>query len=186
MSEYFVHVSSYVDDGVNIGTGAEIMHFCHIQEGAHIGKDCSIDHNVQIGKNVVIGQNCTVQSNVAVYEGIELEEGVYLGSGVVFTNDRIPRAKTSKRHAAYKKTVVKKGATVGANSTVVCGNNIGKYAMVAAGAVVIKEVPDHALMAGVPAKKIGWVCCCGEILPINMECKCGEKYQEKKGQLIRK
>ena len=178
MAGYFVHVASYVDDNVFIGNGTEIWHFSHVQEGANIGENCSIGHSVNIGKNVRIGHDCTIQSNVSVYEGITLENEVYLGSSAVFTNNIVPRAKVNKGHATYKKTIVHKGATVGANATIVCGHDIGQYAMVAAGAVVLGDVLPYALMAGVPAKKIGWVCECGELLPYGLKCpKCGKAYE---------
>jgi UDP-2-acetamido-3-amino-2,3-dideoxy-glucuronate N-acetyltransferase len=178
-------VASYVDDNVFIGNGTEIWHFSHIQEGAFIGDNCSIGHGVNIGKNVRIGHDCTIQSNVAVYEGITLEDGVYLGSSAVFTNNLIPRAIRDKGHATYKKTTVHKGATCGANSTIVCGNDIGEYAMVAAGAVVMKRVPAYALVAGIPAKQVGWVCRCGAMLPNDLRCpRCGRQYKKIGEELV--
>ncbi|MGI6256816.1 MAG: acyltransferase [Anaerovoracaceae bacterium] len=186
MNYNFVHVSSFVDDNVVIGKGTEILNFCHMQEGCRVGDNCSFDHYVVIGKNVQVGNECTIQSGVSVPEGVTLEEGVYLGSSMVFTNDRIPRGRTTKGHQVYKDTVVGEGATVGANATIVCGNDIGKFAMIAAGAVVLQPVKNYALMAGVPAKKIGWVCECGEILHYGLDCaKCGEKYREVNGDLER-
>lgn len=185
MASYFVHVASYVDDNVFIGNGTEIWHFSHVQEGAQIGENCSIGHSVNIGKNVRIGHDCTIQSNVSVYEGVTLEDEVYLGSSMVFTNNQVPRARVDKGHATYKQTIVHTGATVGANATIVCGNDIGKYAMVAAGAVVMKDVPSYALVAGVPAKKIGWVCECGKILPYGLKCPvCGKQYKVENGELV--
>lgn len=186
MNYNFIHVSSFVDDNVVVGQGTEILNFCHMQEGARIGDNCAFDHYVVIGKNVIVGNECTIQSNVSVPEGVILEEGVYLGSSMVFTNDRIPRGRTTKGHQVYKSTTIREGATVGANATIVCGNDIGKFAMVAAGAVVLQPVIDYALVAGVPAKKIGWVCECGEILHYGLDCeKCGKKYQEVNGWLQR-
>ncbi|MGI6737282.1 MAG: acyltransferase [Anaerovoracaceae bacterium] len=186
MAEYFVHVASYVDDNVYIGKNTEIWHFSHIQEGAYIGENCSIGHSVNIGRNVHIGHDCTIQSNVSVYEGITLKDDVYLGSSMVFTNNVVPRANVDKGHATYKRTTVYSGATIGANSTVVCGNDIGTYAMVAAGAVVLKDVPAHALVAGVPARQIGWVCDCGHILPADLRCPdCGKQYQLVDGELVK-
>lgn len=177
MSEYFVHESSYVDDNVKIGKGTKIWHFCHIQRGAEIGEDCSFGQNVNISNNVKIGIGVKVQNNVSIYEGVELEDYVFCGPSMVFTNDLTPRAKYPKGSAGYKKTVLKTGATVGANATIVCGHTIGKWAMIAAGAVVTKDVPDHALMAGVPARQIGWVCECGEVLGEDQVCKkCGRRY----------
>lgn len=179
MSDYFVHESSYVDDNVKIGKGTKIWHFSHILNGAIIGENCSLGQNVNIGNNVVIGNGCKLQNNVSVYEGVEMEDYVFCGPSMVFTNDLTPRAKYPKGSAGYKKTLLKEGSTVGANATIVCGHNIGRWAMVAAGAVVTKNVPDYALMAGVPAKRIGWVCECGEILEDGLECKsCGREYVE--------
>lgn len=179
MSDYFVHESSYVDDGVKIGQGTKIWHFSHIQSGAVIGNNCSFGQNVNVANNVKIGNGVKVQNNVSIYEGVELEDYVFCGPSMVFTNDLTPRAKYPKGSAGYKKTVLKEGATVGANATIVCGHTIGKWAMIAAGAVVTKDVPDYALMAGVPAKQIGWVCECGERIHIDFICmNCGKKYEE--------
>lgn len=154
---YFIHESSYVDDGVQIGEDTKIWHFCHIQSGAKIGSRCSIGQNVNVSNNVVIGDEVKIQNNVSVYEGVEIENGVFLGPSCVFTNDLTPRARYPKGHDNYKKTVIREGASVGANATLVCGHTVGKYALVAAGAVVTKDVPDYALVAGVPAKIIGKV-----------------------------
>lgn len=176
MSDYFVHESSYVDSDVKIGEGTKIWHFSHIQSGAVIGNNCSFGQNVNVANNVKIGNNVKVQNNVSIYEGVELEDYVFCGPSMVFTNDLTPRAKYPKGSAGYKKTLLKEGATVGANATIVCGHTIGKWAMIAAGAVVTKDVPDHALMAGVPAKQIGWVCECGEVMKEKGICsKCGRK-----------
>lgn len=154
---FFVHESSYVDDNVKIGRGTKIWHFCHVQSGANIGERCSLGQNVNISNNVIIGNDVKIQNNVSVYEGVEIEDGVFLGPSCVFTNDLTPRARYPKGHQNYKKTIIKEGASVGANATIVCGNTVGKCAMVAAGAVVTKDVPDYALVAGVPAKVIGRV-----------------------------
>lgn len=154
---YFVHESSYVDEDVIIGEGTKIWHFCHIQKGANIGAGCSLGQNVNISSNVVIGNGVKIQNNVSVYEGVEIEDGVFLGPSCVFTNDLTPRARYPKGHENYKKTKVCEGASIGANATIVCGNTIGKYAMVAAGAVVTKDVPEYTLVAGVPARVIGKV-----------------------------
>ena len=176
MSDYFVHESSYVDDGVKIGQGTKIWHFSHIQSGAVIGNNCSFGQNVNVANNVKIGNGVKVQNNVSIYEGVELEDYVFCGPSMVFTNDLTPRAKYPKGSVGYKKTVLKEGATIGANATIVCGHTIGKWAMIAAGAVVTKDVPDYALMAGVPAKQIGWGCECGEIMKESGTCpKCGRE-----------
>lgn len=184
MGEFFVHESSYVDDHVKIGKGTKIWHFCHIQSGAEIGENCSMGQNVNVSNNVKIGNGCKLQNNVSVYEGVEMEDYVFCGPSMVFTNDLTPRAKYPKGSAGYKKTLLKTGATVGANATIVCGHTIGKRAMIAAGAVVTKDVKDHALMAGVPAKQIGWVCECGNRLGEDLSCeKCGRKYILEEGNL---
>lgn len=154
---YFIHESSYVDDGVQIGEGTKIWHFSHVQSGAVIGEKCSIGQNVNISNNVIIGNEVKIQNNVSVYEGVVIEDGVFLGPSCVFTNDLTPRAKYPKGRENYKKTIIKEGASIGANATIVCGHTVGKYAMVAAGAVVTKDVPDFALVAGVPAKIVGKV-----------------------------
>ena len=177
MNDYFVHPSSIVDDGVTIGEGTKIWHFCHVQSGAAIGKNCSLGQNVNVSNNVKIGNGVKIQNNVSVYEGVELKDYVFCGPSCVFTNDLTPRAKYPKGHAAYKKTVVEEGASIGANATVVCGHKIGKWALIGAGAVVTSDVPDHALMLGVPAKIRGWVCECGEILSEDLICSgCKRKY----------
>lgn len=179
MAEYFVHESSYVDDNVKIGKGTKIWHFSHILKGAEIGEKCSLGQNVNVGNNVKIGNGCKLQNNVSVYEGVEMEDYVFCGPSMVFTNDLTPRAKYPKGSAGYKKTLLKEGATVGANATIVCGHNIGRWAMIAAGAVVTKNVKDHALMAGVPARRIGWVCECGAVLGKDLKCStCGREYTE--------
>lgn len=155
--DYFVHESSYIDEDVEIGEGTKIWHFCHIQKGARIGKSCSLGQNVNVSNHVKIGNGVKIQNNVSLYEGVELEDYVFCGPSCVFTNDLTPRAKFPKGAAGYKRTLVKEGASIGANATIVCGHEIGKGAMIAAGAVITKDVPDYALMAGVPAKQIGWV-----------------------------
>ncbi len=154
---YFIHESSYVDDGVKIGDNTKVWHFCHIQSGAVIGEKCSLGQNVNISNNVIIGNEVKIQNNVSVYEGVEIEDGVFLGPSCVFTNDLTPRARYPKGHENYKKTCIKEGASIGANATIICGHIVGKYAMVAAGAVVTKDVPDYALAAGVPARIVGRV-----------------------------
>ena len=157
MSEYFVHESSYVDDNVKIGKGTKIWHFSHILKGAEIGENCSLGQNVNVGNNVKIGNGCKLQNNVSVYEGVEMEDYVFCGPSMVFTNDLTPRAKYPKGSAGYKKTLLKEGATVGANATIVCGHTLGEYCLIGAGSVVTKDVPAYALMVGNPARQIGWV-----------------------------
>jgi len=184
---YFVHESSYIDDNVTIGEGTKIWHFCHVQKGAIIGKNCSIGQNVNISNNVIIGDGVKIQNNVSVYEGVELEDYVFCGPSMVFTNDLTPRSKYPKGTKGYMRTIVKYGASIGANATIVCGNTIGKWAMIASGAVVTKDVPDYALMAGVPAKQIGWVCECGTPLKENYICnECGREYILENKQLREK
>lgn len=174
---YFVHESSYIDENVSIGEGTKIWHFCHIHKGAQIGEKCSLGQNVNVSNNVKIGNGVKIQNNVSVYEGVELEDYVFCGPSMVFTNDLTPRSKYPKGPFAYKKTVVKYGASIGANATIVCGNVIGEWAMIASGAVITKDVLPHALMAGVPGKQIGWVCECGTPLKENKICdECGRQY----------
>lgn len=185
MSDYFVHESSYVDDGVIIGEGTKIWHFSHIQKGAWIGENCSMGQNVNISNNVKIGNYCKLQNNVSIYEGVELEDYVFCGPSCVFTNDLTPRAKYPKGTSAYKATLLKTGVTIGANATIVCGHTIGSWAMIASGAVVTKDVKNHALMAGVPARQQGWVCECGSVLKDGLICTdCGRKYREEEDGLV--
>lgn len=184
MQDYFVHETSIVDDDVKIGKGTKIWHFSHVQSHVEIGENCSFGQNVNIGNHVKIGNGCKVQNNVSIYEGVELEDYVFCGPSMVFTNDMTPRAKYPKGSVGYKKTIVHTGATIGANATVVCGHTIGRWAMVAGGGCVTKDVPDYALVAGVPAKQIGWVCECGERLGEAIMCsKCCRKYKLEKGQM---
>lgn len=157
VKKYFVHESSYVEDGVVIGDETKIWHFCHIQSGAKIGARTSIGQNVNISNNVIIGSGVKIQNNVSVYEGVVVEDDVFLGPSCVFTNDLTPRARFPKGRANYVPTLIKEGATIGANATIVCGHTIGRYAMVAAGAVVTKDVPDYCLVEGVPARICGKV-----------------------------
>jgi UDP-2-acetamido-3-amino-2,3-dideoxy-glucuronate N-acetyltransferase len=173
-----IHESSYVDEPSAIGEGTTIWHFCHVLPGVEIGKNCSIGQNVMIGPRVKIGDGCKIQNNVSIYEGIILEEGVFCGPSCVFTNVVNPRSFVSRR-AEFKSTVVRRGATIGANATIVCGHTIGAYAFVAAGAVVTKDVCDFALVAGVPARRIGWMSRSGERLGPNLVCsRDGSRYRE--------
>jgi UDP-2-acetamido-3-amino-2,3-dideoxy-glucuronate N-acetyltransferase len=161
---YFVHESSYVDENVRIGDDTKIWHFCHIQSGAVIGEKCSLGQNVNISNNVKIGNQVKIQNNVSVYEGVTIEDGVFLEPSCVFTNDLTPRARYPKGHAGYLPTLVKEGASIGANATIVCGHTIGKCAMVVAGSVVTKDVPDYCLVVGAPAYIYAKVDECGNIL----------------------
>lgn len=183
-NDFYVHESSYIDDEVTIGSGTKIWYFCHIQKGAVIGGNCSLGQNVNISNNVKIGNRVKIQNNVAVYEGVEIEDDVFCGPSCVFTNDLTPRAPYPKGHAAYKKTLIKRGASIGANATIVCNHTVGEWALIGAGAVITSDVPAHALMLGVPAKRRGWVCECGEILNDSLLCdKCGRTYKEAKNGL---
>ena len=184
-TKYMVHESCYVDEGVSIGEGTKIWHFCHIQKGVSIGKNCSLGQNVNIGNNVKIGNGVRIQNNVSVYEGVELEDHVFCGPSCVFTNVMIPRAHFPV-HGVYVRTLIKEGASLGANCTVVCGHTVGRSSMIAAGAVVTRDVKDYALMVGVPARQIGWVCECGKRLDTTLQCDCGEKYELKDGVLVKK
>ena len=169
-NNYFIHESSYIDDNCVIGAETKIWHFSHIQSNVKIGKKCSIGQNVNIGNNVNIGDNVKIQNNVSIYEGVELEDYVFCGPSMVFTNVLNPRSQYPQKGSDfYLKTLVKKGASIGANATIVCGNTIGKYAFIAAGAVITKDVLDYSLMAGVPAKRIGWVSEHGAKLTFNDE-----------------
>lgn len=181
----FIHKSAYVDDNVEIGDNTKIWHFSHIQSGAKIGKNCSLAQNVNVSNNVVIGNNVKIQNNVSVYEGVTLEDYVFCGPSMVFTNDLSPRSKYPKGPLAYNKTLVRHGASIGANATIVAGTTIGKWAMVGAGAVVVSDVGDYSLVLGVPAKHVGFVCECGERLDKSLRCsKCGRTYQMQESKLI--
>ncbi len=185
MTDYFIHPTSIVDEDVEVGSGTKIWHFSHIQSGARIGKNCSLGQNVNISNNVKIGDGCKLQNNVSLYEGVELKDYVFCGPSCVFTNDLTPRAKYPKGHSGYKKTIVEEGASIGANATIVCGHTIGKCALIGAGAVVASDVPPYALMLGVPARRRAWVCECGELLHMELNCqKCGRKYKESDFGLI--
>lgn len=153
---YFKHESAYVDDGCTIGEGTKIWHFCHIQKGAHIGKACVLGQNVNIAENVVLGEGIKIQNNVSVYTGTIIEDFVFLGPSCVLTNVTNPRSEVN-RHSLYETTLVRRGASIGANATIVCGVTVGRYAFIAAGAVVVKDVPDYGLIVGVPGRRMGWI-----------------------------
>lgn len=173
-----IHQSSYVDDGAVIGKGTKIWHFCHILPGTVIGENCSIGQNAMIGPKVTIGNGCKIQNNVSIYEGVMLDDDVFCGPSCVFTNVLNPRAHVNRK-AEFKKTPVGRGVTIGANATIVCGHALGSYAMIGAGAVVTKDVPDFALMVGNPARRMGWMSRAGERLGADLVCKAsGEKYKE--------
>ena len=159
----FIHESSYVDDGASVGDGTKIWHFCHVMPGAVIGERCSLGQNVVVMPRTRIGNNVKIQNNVSIYEGVELEDDVFCGPSMVFTNVINPRSAVSRKHE-YQRTVVRRGATIGANATVICGVTLGEYAFVGAGAVVTKDVKSFALVTGVPARQVGWMCRCGERL----------------------
>jgi UDP-2-acetamido-3-amino-2,3-dideoxy-glucuronate N-acetyltransferase len=186
MSDYFVHESSYIDEGAVIGRGTKIWHFCHVMGGAVIGERCNLGQNVVVMPGTRIGTNVKIQNNVSIYEGVELEDDVFCGPSAVFTNVLNPRSHVSRK-SEYRRTLVKRGASIGANATIVCGNTIGEYAFIGAGAVVRGDVPAFALMVGVPARRIGWVCQCGIRLILvdhRATCAgCGTKYTEELGVL---
>jgi UDP-2-acetamido-3-amino-2,3-dideoxy-glucuronate N-acetyltransferase len=164
MTAAFIHPSAFVDDGAEVGEGTRIWHFCHVNPGAVIGAGCSLGQNVVVMPRVRIGNNVKIQNNVSVYEGVELEDDVFCGPSMVFTNVVNPRSHVSRKHA-YRPTVVRRGASIGANATIVSGVELGRYAFVGAGAVVTRDVPAYALVVGVPARQVGWACQCGERLP---------------------
>ena len=183
----FIHETSFIDDNVLIGDKTKIWHFCHVQSGARIGENCSLGQNVNISNNVIIGNGVKIQNNVSVYEGVTLEDYVFCGPSCVFTNDLTPRSRYPKNHK-YIQTTICHDATLGANCTIVCGHKIGHHATIAAGAVVTTDVKPNALMAGVPAKQIGWVCECGQVLQtsdsvIYICSDCERKYELVDGNL---
>lgn len=183
----FIHESSYVDDGARIGKGTKIWHFSHVMPGAVIGERCNLGQNVVVMNAVRIGNNVKIQNNVSVYEGVELEDDVFCGPSMVFTNVMNPRSHVSRKHE-YRRTLVRRGSTIGANATVLCGVTLGEYSFVGAGAVVTGDVPAYGLMVGVPARRVGWMCQCGERLPdtgVGTCRACGSSY-ERSGDGIRR
>jgi UDP-2-acetamido-3-amino-2,3-dideoxy-glucuronate N-acetyltransferase len=187
---YYVHPSAYVDQPCEIGAGTKIWHFCHVMAGAKIGARCNLGQNVFVGENTVIGSNVKIQNNVSVYAGVTLEDDVFCGPSCVFTNVINPRSQIV-RHSQYLPTLVRRGATIGANATIVCGATIGRYAFVGAGAVVRGDVPDYALMLGVPARRLGWMSRHGHRLPppdaagVMLCPESGWRYQEVEPGLLR-
>ena len=180
----FVHPTAIVDDGASIGAGSRIWHFCHVLPGARIGEECVLGQNVMIGAGVTVGDRVKIQNNVSVYAGVTLEDEVFCGPSMVFTNVLTPRAFVERKDE-FARTLVRKGASIGANATVVCGNTIGRYAMVGAGAVVTHDVLDHALVLGNPARPLGWVGRTGERLAEDLVCpRTGERYFEGEGGLV--
>tara|TARA_Y100001935_G_C17241514_1_gene475975 strand:+ start:371 stop:952 length:582 start_codon:yes stop_codon:yes gene_type:complete len=182
---YFVHESSYIDENVNIGENTKIWHFSHVQSGAKIGNNCTLGQNVNIGNNVKIGNYVKIQNNVSIYEGVEIHDYVFCGPSIVFTNILKPRSEFPQQGSEfYQKTIIKKSASIGANATIVCGSKIGKYALIGAGSVITKDVPDHALVVGNPGRIIGWVNKLGDKLVFNHEgySSCG-KFFFKNGTL---
>lgn len=179
----FVHESAYVDEGAELGEGTKVWHFSHILPRTRIGRNVSIGQNVVAGPDVTVGDHCKIQNNVSLYKGVELERGVFCGPSCVFTNVLNPRAEIERKDE-FRATPVRRGATIGANATIVCGHELGEYCMIGAGAVVTKDVPAYALMVGVPARRIGWVSRAGEILDETLTCpRTGERYIEDNGVL---
>ena len=185
--DFFVHPSAFVDEPCQIGEGTKIWHFSHVMPNSRIGRKCNLGQNVYVASGVQIGDNVKIQNNVSLYDGVELEDDVFCGPSMVFTNVITPRSHVNRK-SEYQRTLVKQGATLGANSTIVCGNTVGRYALIGAGAVVTRDVPDHALMLGVPARQTGWVCKCGVTLQIEPDvttcASCGEAFSMDGNKLV--
>jgi UDP-2-acetamido-3-amino-2,3-dideoxy-glucuronate N-acetyltransferase len=186
VADYFVHPSSFVDEGAVVGRGTKIWHFCHVMPGAVIGERCNLGQNVVVMPRTRIGDNVKIQNNVSIYEGVVLEDDVFCGPSCVFTNVLNPRSHVSRREE-YRPTLVRRGTSIGANATVVCGVTLHEYAFIGAGAVVTSDVPAYALMVGVPARRVGWMCQCGERLALSGAragcARCGAGYEEAGGAL---
>ena len=189
--DFFAHESSYVDEGCQIGDGTKIWHFTHVMSGARIGERCNIGQNVVISPDVVVGNNVKIQNNVSLYTGVILEDDVFCGPSMVFTNVVNPRSHVSRK-SEYRQTLVRRGASIGANATVVCGHTIGRYAFIGAGAVVTRDVPDYAIVVGNPARVIGWMCKCGVRLNLSRDVSyaehatcsaCGAGYTKQDGSV---
>ena len=184
MTMALIHPSAVIDDGATVGAGTRIWHFCHILAGARIGARCVLGQNVMVANGAVVGDGCKIQNNVSIYAGVTLEDEVFCGPSMVFTNVTTPRAFIDRK-GEIAATRVGRGATIGANATVLCGTIIGAYAMIGAGAVVTRDVPDHALVLGNPARAVGWVSHAGERLGADLVCpRTGERYRESEGRLI--
>jgi UDP-2-acetamido-3-amino-2,3-dideoxy-glucuronate N-acetyltransferase len=184
--DVFIHESAYVDEGATVGAGTKIWHFCHVMPGAVIGPRCSLGQNVVVMNGTRMGENCKIQNNVSIYEGVELEDDVFCGPSMVFTNVLNPRSHVPRRHE-YRRTLVRRGSSIGANATIVCGVTLGEYSFIGAGAVVTADVLPYALMVGVPARRVGWMCQCGERLAdsgVGACAACGTEY-ERRGEGIR-
>lgn len=183
-NDVFVHPSACVDKGTQIGAGTKIWHYSHILTGSNIGEHCVIGQNAMIGPDVRIGKGCKIQNNVSLYKGVTLEDDVFCGPSCVFTNVITPRANVNRKEE-FKPTLIRKGASIGANATIICGHTVGSYSMIGAGAVVTHDVPPHALMIGVPAKRVGWVSHEGEVLDDSLKCpRSGRQYEDQDGRLI--
>ncbi len=186
MEKYYIHESSYIDDDVEIGEGTKIWYFCHLQSGARIGKNCVFGQNVSVGRNSIVGDGCNVQDNINLGDGIILEDYVFCGPSCTFTNDLTPRSEFPKGSVGFKKTLVRRGASICANATIVCNTELGEYCLIGPGSIVTKDVKPHAIMFGAPAKQIGWACKCGQTLPKDLVCiDCSRTYTLENEQLIR-
>ncbi len=177
MNDVFIHATAVVDLPCEIGDGTKVWHFCHLMSGCRIGSHCNLGQNVFVASGVTLGNHVRVQNNVSIYAGVEIEDNVFLGPSMVFTNISTPRSHVSRKDS-YEPTYVKRGATIGANATVVCGNTVGEYAFIGAGTVVTRDIPSYALVVGSPAKQVGWMCRCGERLAERLVCdRCGDVYE---------
>lgn len=190
-SAFRIHESSYVDDGVTIGAETAIWHFCHVMSGSTIGRHCRIGQNVVIGPRAVIGNNVKIQNNVSVYEGVTLEDDVFCGPSMVFTNVVTPRSAVPRNTAAdFRPTLVRRGASIGANATILCGVTVGRHALIGAGAVVTRDVPDYAVVVGNPARRRGWACECGSSIKFSGEAAacddCGLRYRKLRNDYVRR
>ncbi|MGK7394270.1 MAG: acyltransferase [Candidatus Cyclobacteriaceae bacterium M3_2C_046] len=189
MKNYFIHESAYVDDQVEIGSNTKIWHFCHILSNSRIGSECTLGQNCVVGPNVKIGHSVKVQNNISIYDGVTIEDEVFLGPSMVFTNVINPRSSVNRKNE-FQKTLVRQGASIGANATIVCGVTLGRYCFIGAGAVITKDVPDYALMVGVPAKQKGWISKMGHPLEFDQQgvascAETGEKYLLQKNKVIK-